>query len=62
LRIGIGHPGSKEAVTGHVLGKPVPAEREQMLAAIEAALAVWPELATGNFAAAQLKLHTVAKK
>ncbi len=62
LRIGIGHPGSKEAVTGHVLGKPQPAEREQMLAAIDAALAVWPELATGNFAAAQLKLHTVAKK
>jgi PTH1 family peptidyl-tRNA hydrolase len=61
LRIGIGHPGSKEAVTGHVLGKPMPVERERMLAAIEAALDVWPELAAGNFAAAQLKLHTVAK-
>lgn len=62
LRIGIGHPGSREAVTGHVLGKPMPAEREQMLAAIEAALDVWPELAAGNFAAAQLKLHTAAKQ
>lgn len=62
LRIGIGHPGSKEAVTGHVLGKPMSLEREQMLAAIEAALDVWPELAAGNLAAAQLKLHTVAKK
>lgn len=62
LRIGIGHPGSKEAVTGHVLGKPQLAEREQMLAAVDAAIDVWPELATGNFAAAQLKLHTVAKK
>lgn len=61
LRIGIGHPGSKEAVTGHVLGKPQAAERERMLAAIDAALDVWPELAAGNFAAAQLKLHTVAK-
>jgi hypothetical protein len=39
----------------------MPAERERMLAAIEAALDVWPELAAGNFAAAQLKLHTVAK-
>jgi peptidyl-tRNA hydrolase, PTH1 family len=58
LRIGIGHPGSKEAVTGHVLGKPPEAERNLMVGAIEAALAVWPELATGNFAAAQLKLHT----
>lgn len=61
LRIGIGHPGSKELVTGHVLGRPQAAEREQMLAAIDAALDVWPELAAGNFAAAQLKLHTVAK-
>lgn len=61
LRIGIGHPGSKEAVTGHVLGKPLPVERELMLSAIEAALDVWPDLAAGNFAAAQLKLHTVAK-
>lgn len=58
LRIGIGHPGAKEAVTGHVLGKPPLAERELMLDAIQSALTVWPELATGNFAAAQLKLHT----
>ncbi len=58
LRIGIGHPGSKEAVTGHVLGKPPSAERELMTDAIWSALAVWPELAAGNFAAAQLKLHT----
>lgn len=59
LRIGIGHPGTREAVTGHVLGRPPQAERERMLSAIEAALDVWPELAAGNFAAAQLKLHTV---
>jgi PTH1 family peptidyl-tRNA hydrolase len=62
LRIGIGHPGSKEAVTGHVLGKPPQAERNLILDAVEAALDIWPELAAGNFAAAQLKLHTVAKK
>lgn len=61
LRIGIGHPGSKEAVTGHVLGKPPQTERERILSAIEAALDVWPDLAAGNFAAAQLKLHTVVK-
>lgn len=62
LRIGIGHPGVREAVTGHVLGKPTPAERERMLAAIEAALDVWPELAAGQLAAAQLKLHTATKQ
>jgi PTH1 family peptidyl-tRNA hydrolase len=61
LRIGIGHPGSREEVTGHVLGRPTQAEREQMLKSIEAALDVWPELAAGNLAAAQLKLHTAAK-
>jgi PTH1 family peptidyl-tRNA hydrolase len=58
LRIGIGHPGSKEAVVGHVLGRPPADERELVLNAIQAALAVWPELAAGNFAAAQLKLHS----
>lgn len=62
LRIGIGHPGTREAVTGHVLGKPLAAERELIDSAIDAALDVWPELAAGNFAAAQLKLHTVDKK
>ncbi len=62
LRIGIGHPGSKEQVTGHVLGKPQASEREQMLKAIDAALEVWPELEAGNLAAAQLKLHTLAKQ
>ena len=62
LRLGIGHPGSKEAVTGHVLGKPQAAERELIEKSIEAALDVWPELAAGNFPAAQLKLHTVVKK
>lgn len=61
LRIGIGHPGVKEAVTGHVLGKPPQPERDKILFAINAALAVWPELAAGNLQAAQLKLHTAAK-
>lgn len=58
LRIGIGHPGNKEAVTGHVLGKPPSAERGLIESAVDAALDVWPELAGGNLAAAQLKLHT----
>lgn len=61
LRIGIGHPGDRDAVTGYVLGKPQMAERELIDKSIEAALEVWPELAAGNLSAAQLKLHTVAK-
>jgi len=62
LRIGIGHPGAKEAVTGHVLGEPPQSERNLILGAVDEALDIWPELAAGNIAAAQLKLHTVAKK
>jgi PTH1 family peptidyl-tRNA hydrolase len=61
LRIGIGHPGDREAVIGYVLGKPQMAERDLIEKSIEAALDVWPELAAGNLSAAQLKLHTVAK-
>jgi PTH1 family peptidyl-tRNA hydrolase len=61
LRIGIGHPGDREAVVGYVLGKPQPAERDLIDKGIAAALDVWPELSAGNLPAAQLKLHTVAK-
>lgn len=61
LRIGIGHPGDRDAVTGYVLGKPQTAERGLIEKSIDAALDVWPELAAGNLSAAQLKLHTVAR-
>jgi len=61
LRIGIGHPGDRDAVTGYVLGKPQMAELDLIDKSIAAALDVWPELADGSLAAAQLKLHTVAK-
>ncbi|WP_430732021.1 hypothetical protein [Actinobacillus pleuropneumoniae] len=29
VRIGIGHPGSKELVAGYVLGKPSPQDQEK---------------------------------
>jgi PTH1 family peptidyl-tRNA hydrolase len=61
LRIGIGHPGSREAVTGHVLGRPTRPEEALIIEAMESALSIWPELASGQYAAAQLKLHTVKK-
>ncbi|MGB8810534.1 MAG: aminoacyl-tRNA hydrolase [Acinetobacter calcoaceticus] len=38
LRIGIGHPGSKERVSGHVLGKAPSSEQSLMDAAIDHAL------------------------
>ena len=37
LRIGIGHPGSKEKVTGWVLGKAPQADQEKIEAAIDEA-------------------------
>lgn len=37
LRLGIGHPGHASKVTGHVLSKPSPQEREQLGACIDEA-------------------------
>jgi len=58
LRIGIGHPGDRDAVTAHVLGKPAPAERESIEAAIDRALEVTDDLLVeGNLEAAMNALH-----
>ncbi|ABY68640.1 aminoacyl-tRNA hydrolase [Actinobacillus pleuropneumoniae] len=37
VRIGIGHPGSKELVAGYVLGKPSPQDQEKINAAVDEA-------------------------
>ncbi|WGE36062.1 aminoacyl-tRNA hydrolase [Actinobacillus genomosp. 1] len=37
VRIGIGHPGSKELVSGYVLGKPSPQDQEKINAAVDEA-------------------------
>lgn len=37
VRIGIGHPGSKELVAGYVLGKPSPQDQERINAAVDEA-------------------------
>jgi PTH1 family peptidyl-tRNA hydrolase len=52
LRIGIGHPGSKERVLGHVLGKAPVSEQAAIDQAIAHALAQSHSLLTGNFAQA----------
>ena len=58
LRIGIGHPGFKDAVTGYVLSRP-PADQEQLMKqAIDAAIAVLPDLLAGNVSKATKDLHT----
>ncbi|MDH5479479.1 MAG: aminoacyl-tRNA hydrolase [Nitrosomonas sp.] len=58
LRIGIGHPGDRNAVVGYVLRPPRKEEVPLIDEAIERSLAIWPLLAQGDCQAAMLKLHT----
>lgn len=58
LRFGVGHPGQKEQVTGHVLQR-APADVEAAVAAnIDAAIAVLPILIDDGLSAAMKQLHT----
>jgi PTH1 family peptidyl-tRNA hydrolase len=61
LRIGIGHPGFKDAVTGYVLSR-APADQERLIMhSIGDAVAVMPELLAGNVSKATKDLHTNAE-
>ena len=60
LRLGIGHPGHKDAVVTYVLNPPGKDEIDRLETAIADSLAVLPEILSGDFAAAMLKLHTKA--
>ena len=58
LRIGIGHPGFKDAVTGYVLSR-APADQEQLIMqSIGDAVSVMPDLLGGNISKATKDLHT----
>ena len=59
LRIGIGHPGSKDAVTNYVLGKPAADQEKMMLRGIDEAIAVLPDVLAGQLPKAMKALHTV---
>jgi peptidyl-tRNA hydrolase, PTH1 family len=58
LRIGIGHPGDKNAVVNYVLQPPRKEEALLIDEAMQRSLEVWPLIAKGNCEAAMLKLHT----
>ena len=58
LRIGIGHPGFKDAVTGYVLSRPSADQERQMMLSIGGAIAVMPDLLAGNLSKATKDLHT----
>ena len=57
LRIGIGHPGSKEQVSGHVLGKAPSTEQALMDAAIEYALSKTKMLVQGQVSQAMNQIN-----
>ncbi len=58
VRIGVGHPGDKARVTGHLLSRAPEAERERIAAAIDEALTILPLLAAGGWERAMTELHT----
>ncbi|KPN19767.1 peptidyl-tRNA hydrolase [Xanthomonas sp. Mitacek01] len=59
LRIGIGHPGSKDKVTPWVLGRASADDDILIGRAIDAAIDVLPLAMDGNFMDAMTRLHTV---
>lgn len=58
LRIGVGHPGQREAVADFVLSPPSKAERTEIDAALLRANDVLPLVMTGDMQKAMHKLHT----
>lgn len=58
LRIGIGHPGHKDDVTDHVLRPASREDRVLIEQAIDAAIAVLPDVLAGRFDKAMKELHT----
>ena len=62
LRLGIGHPGDKDAVANYVLQKPPLAERELIDAAIARGIEALPLCLSGEMQGAMQKLHTAEKE
>lgn len=58
LRIGIGHPGFKDAVTSYVLSRAPKDQEKLIMNSIGDAIAVMPDLLSGNIAKAIKDLHT----
>ncbi len=58
LRIGIGHPGDKNRVTGHVLGKAPKKEQQQIEDAIDEATRCLEILVKDDLKKAMNRLHS----
>ena len=61
LRIGIGHPGFKDAVTAYVLSRAPAEQEQQIMHSIGDAIAVMPDLLAGKLSKATKDLHTNAE-
>ncbi len=57
LRLGIGHPGHKDAVAGYVLRRAPAAEREALQDCIDKSLQALPQLLGGSMDRALQKIH-----
>ncbi len=58
LRIGIGHPGSANLVSGYVLNKAPQTDHQKMLDAIDESVRALPDAISGDWAKAMNYLHT----
>ncbi|SIS43388.1 peptidyl-tRNA hydrolase [Thalassolituus maritimus] len=58
LRVGIGHPGDKNLVTGHVLGRASKAEQQAIDSVIDEAIRVLPDAIAGDLPKAMNRLHS----
>lgn len=61
LRLGIGHPGSREQVTPYVLGRPSPEERQALEAGFARLDEALPDLLAGHLQRAMNLLHAPAE-
>lgn len=57
IRIGVGHPGHKDRVVGHVLDRPSPAERSEIDRAIDRVVDEIAGIAGGDLEGAMNTLH-----
>lgn len=58
LRVGIGHPGDKNLVTGHVLGRASKAEQQAIDSVIDEAIRVLPDAIADDLPKAMNRLHS----
>ena len=57
IRLGVGHPGSKDRVVGYVLDRPSEEERNEIEDAIDRVLAEFERIAAGDLEGAMNTLH-----